>query len=493
MNSLEPRVVVVSNRLPVTVEVKDGRACLTPSSGGLVTALRPLLNNCSGVWIGWAGTDASAEAESSLTHESLDGRFSLRPVFLPAEERVHFYCGLSNEVLWPLFHDLQSRCNFDPRYWKAYVSANERFANVVASECRDGDLIWVHDYHLMSVAAMLRKMGVTERTAYFHHIPFPAPDTFEKLPWREEVLNALLDFDLVGFQTMRDKKNFLSCLRRFVKVAQIKPIGERTIVDEPGRTTLVGAFPISIDFEEFARGASDPVVEMRQAEIVRELHGNRIVLGVDRLDYTKGIPERLQALRYLLASHPELCGRLTLVQVVVPSREDIPEYAGLKNQIQRLVSEINGEFGSPGWVPIRYIHRSLPRPELLALYRAADIALITPLKDGMNLVAKEYCASRVNQDGALILSEFAGAACQLRQGALLVNPYDTVAVASAIHRAWNMPIAEQRKRMRNMRACIRREDIFQWRDSFCRCRDLRVVTSSLETSRLSERVRSMTA
>ena len=247
--------------------------------------------------------------------------------------------------------------------------------------------------------------------------------------------------------------------------------GDHLIVDEPGRNTLVGAFPISIDFEEFARGASNEAVGTRAAEIVRSAGDCRIILGVDRLDYTKGIPERLAAFRHLLKSHPELHRKVTLVQVVVPSREDIPKYGELKAQIQRTVSEINGHYGEPGWVPVHYIHRSLDRPELLAYYRAADIALVTPLKDGMNLVSKEYCAARVNNDGVLILSEFAGAAFQLHRGALLVNPYHTRAVAEAIRRACEMPLPEQRKRMRKLRARIRRENIFRWRDSFYGCRD----------------------
>jgi trehalose 6-phosphate synthase len=313
---------------------------------------------------------------------------------------------------------------------------------------------------------------VGERLAYFHHIPFPSPDIFEKLPWREEILTALLDFDVVGFQTLRDRRNFISCLRQFVKEAEITSMGDHLIVDEPGRRTIVGAFPISIDFEEFALGATNDDVAARASRIVHDLNGSRILLGVDRLDYTKGIPERLAAFRHLLEARPELRGKVALVQVVVPSREDIPKYGELKAQIQRAVSEINGHFGEPGRVPVHYIHRTLDRPELLAYYRAADIALITPLKDGMNLVAKEYCAARVNNDGVLILSEFAGAAFQLHRGALLVNPYHTRAVAEAIRQAYEMPTTEQRRRMRKLRAQIRRENIFRWRDSFCGCGDV---------------------
>lgn len=471
MTAPKHRMVVVSNRLPVTVEQNPEGFRVEASSGGLVTALRPLLNECAGVWIGWTGTDASPEIERVLAEYSRQGNFELKPIFMTADERSRFYCGFSNEVLWPLFHDLQSRCNFDPTYWDTHLTVNRRFAERTAKETRSGDLIWVHDYHLMSVAASLRQLGVNEQLAYFHHIPFPSPDIFEKLPWREEILTALLDFDVVGFQTLRDRRNFVACLRQFVKAVDIKTQGEHLVVVEPGRTTFVGAFPIGIDFEEFAQGAGNEDVASRAAEIARGFSGCRIILGVDRLDYTKGIPERLAAFRYLLESHPELRRKITLIQVVVPSREDIPKYGELKAEIQRAVSEINGRYGEPGWMPIHYIHRSLDRPELLAYYGAADIALVTPLKDGMNLIAKEYCAARVNNDGVLILSEFAGAAFQLHGGALLVNPYHTRAVAEAIRLACEMPLSEQRRRMRKSRARVRREDIYRWRDSFCSCRE----------------------
>lgn len=468
MTDFKQRIVVVSNRLPVTIEQNAGGLRVELSSGGLVTALHPLINDSAGVWIGWTGTDASPEIENILQDHSRQSSFALKPIFMTLEERSKFYCGFSNEVLWPLFHDLQSRCNFDPTYWDTHLAVNRRFAERAAAEAEPDDLIWVHDYHLMSVAASLRDLGVNERLAYFHHIPFPSPDIFQKLPWREEILTALLDFDVVGFQTLRDRRNFVACLRQFVKAAEVRNHGDHLIVEEPGRNTVVGAFPISIDFEEFAQGAASTDVASRAAEIVQGLGDCRIVLGVDRLDYTKGIPERLAAFRHLLASNPELHRRIALIQVVVPSREDIPRYGELKSQIQRAVSEINGHYGEPEWVPVHYIHRALDRTELLAYYRAADIALITPLKDGMNLVSKEYCAARIHNDGVLILSEFAGAAFQLHHGALLVNPYHTRAVSAAIRRAYEMPLPEQRKRMRNLRSRIRSEDIYRWRDSFCR-------------------------
>jgi trehalose 6-phosphate synthase/phosphatase len=462
------RMILVSNRLPITVARDNGHLKIEPSSGGLVTALRPLLLDSAGVWVGWTGTEESEEIKRLLREHSKEANFALVPVFMSAEERQRFYYGFSNEVLWPLFHDLQSRCNFDPSYWETYFSLNQRFAAKVASVTEPGDLIWVHDYHLMSAATCLRQLGSQHRLVYFHHIPFPSPDIFEKLPWRKEILTSLLDFDVVGFQTMRDRRNFVACLRKFVKEAVIESDHNHLLVKEPGRNTLVGAFPISIDFDEFAKAAATDAIKARADQITTSVSPARIILGVDRLDYTKGIPERLAAFRYLLEHHSELRRKVTLVQVVVPSREDIPKYVELKGQIERLVSQINGNYGDPGWVPVHYIHRSLVRSELLAYYRAADIALVTPLKDGMNLVSKEYCAARVDNDGVLILSEFAGSAVQLHQGALLVNPNHTAEVARTLHLAFAMPLEERQARMRQMRAKIRKENIFVWRDAFYR-------------------------
>jgi trehalose 6-phosphate synthase/phosphatase len=466
MTTAKQRMIIASNRLPVTIH-RDGKQLgIEPSSGGLVTALRPLLNDSAGIWIGWPGADESVEIEHLLEQHSKRSNFALVPVYMSDEERLRFYAGFSNEVLWPLFHDLQSRCNFDPSYWETYGALNQRFAAKAASVAEPGDLVWVHDYHLMSMASCLRNLGMQGRLLYFHHIPFPSPDIFEKLPWREEILTSLLDFDVVGFQTLRDRRNFVACLRKFVKEAQVTAHGSHLFVSEPGRKTIVGAFPISIDFEEFAQAAATEAITTRALEIGANVSPSRIVLGVDRLDYTKGIPERLAAFRYLLEHSPEVRRKVTLIQIVVPSREDIPKYEELKGQIERLVSQINGQFGDPGWVPIYYLHRSLERSELLAYYRAADIALVTPLKDGMNLISKEYCAARIHDDGVLILSEFAGSASQLHQGAVLVNPNHTAEVARCLDSVLKMPLLEQRARMRPMRAKIRRENIFAWRDEF---------------------------
>ncbi len=460
------RLVVVSNRLPVKLERGGTGLRVQPSCGGLVTAMRPVLRQGGGCWIGWTGTDSNPEIDALLRERSGDG-YTLVPVFLTAAEEDGFYRGCCNQVLWPLFHDLQSRCKFDPAYWEAYRGVNEKFADAVEAAAGRDDFVWVHDYHLMLLGSALRARGFPVRLRYFHHIPFPPPDIFEKLPWRTQILRALLQFCAVGFQTARDRRNFVAAVRRCLRDARVQRLGENLLVRAEGLGTLAGTFPISIDYGEFAAQAAWPEVSAKAEEIQRGAAPSQIIFGLDRLDYTKGIPERLRAFRALLEQYEELHGLVTLVQVVVPSREEVPEYRELKLTIERLVSQINGQYGSPGWVPVRYFYRHLSRPELAAFYRAADIALVTPLKDGMNLVAKEFCASRVNDDGVLILSEFAGAARQLKCGALLVNPYDTEGVAAALYRAVRMSGREQRIRMRRMRHHLRRHDVFRWCASFC--------------------------
>ena len=465
------RLIVVSNRLPFSFRRDDaGSWRADPASGGLVTALMPVLRHRGGMWIGWTG--ASGEDAGLAPALDLAGQgagFTLRSVPLSVEEVHDFYLGFSNEIIWPLFHDLQSLCNFEPAYWRAYCDVNRRFAEVVAGNAEPGDFIWVHDYHLMNVAGELRRAGVRSRVGFFLHIPFPSPDLFLKLPWRREVLQSLLEFDLIGFQTQRDRRNFVQCVRALVKDAGIEGRGQVLLVSALGRVVRVGSFPISIDYNTFMRRAAASDVAERARELHRLLPNRRLILGVDRLDYTKGIPLRLKAFQSLLSRFPELRERVSYIQVVVPSREDIPRYQELKTEIEQLVSKINGSFVHPGgWVPVWYVYRSLSRLDLLAYYRAADIALVTPLRDGMNLVAKEYCACSIEEDCALILSEFAGAAAQLGRSALLVNPYDIEGVADAIHRAYHMGKSERQARMRRMRRAIREYDVFWWVDSFLR-------------------------
>lgn len=460
------RLINVSNRLPVIIRKGPGGLHIERSPGGLARALEAAWRHQPGVWIGWPGTSRETSVEHLLDKASRRRSHQLSSVPLSNEEIARFYAGFANEILWPLFHDMPSRCNFDPAYWDMYQRVNRKFAHAVARTAVPDDFIWVHDYHLMLVARYLRETSSRAQVAFFLHIPFPAPDIFEKLPWRETILTSLLFFDAIGFQTERDRSNFLSCIQRLVPEATIESGSAHATVTIEGHRTLVGTFPISIDFEEFAHRAARPEVASRAAEIRRELMENTLVLGVDRMDYTKGIPERLKAFRILLRRYADLRRQITLVQIVVPSREEIPEYKDLRLEVELLVSQINGEFTQPGWVPIHYMHRSLSRIELLAYYRAADIALVTPLKDGMNLVAKEFCAAQVDERGVLIVSEFAGAGPELRHGALLVNPNDFVGVARALREAWRMSADEKRDRMRLLRHLVQQHNIQCWARSF---------------------------
>ncbi|HQB30404.1 MAG TPA: trehalose-6-phosphate synthase [Syntrophales bacterium] len=467
------RLVVVSNRLPLAVRMGEkGNWTVEPGSGGLVTALAPVLKNRGGLWIGWPGVPADnasrrTELENLLARHGNAAGYDLKPVFLTGNEVDLYYHGFSNEVLWPLFHDLFSHCNFRPEYWTAYRHVNGRFASVIARETEDTDYLWIHDYHLIPVARELKRRGIRRRTGFFLHIPFPPLDIFLKLPWRFELLDYLLAYDLIGFQTLRDQRNFIGCLKalRGCRVSGRTAVSH--VASESGETR-VAAFPISIDFREFSELARSEGVTRRVLRLRSNMGGSKIILGVDRLDYTKGIPHRLLAFENALRRFPGLRNRVTLVQIVVPSRTAVEEYHALKKEIERQIGKINGTFTDVGWVPIHYIYRSLTREELTAYYRASDIALVTPLKDGMNLVAKEYCASQTEENGLLILSEFAGTAAQFHEHALMVNPYDVEGTADAIRRACIMDPGEIRRRMRRLRQSVHRHDIYSWVSRFLR-------------------------
>lgn len=455
------RMVIVSNRLPITVERLDGECRVLSSGGGLVAALRPVASSRRAVWVGWPGGSADEQVERAVAAASTS-QLALAPVFLSETERKDYYFGFANEILWPLFHGLPSRCCFLPRFWEIYELANRKFARAVSMQAGEGDPVWVHDYHLILVGRELRRMRSDLQLSYFHHIPFPPPEIFNKLPARDQLLSAFLEYDRIGFQTRRDRRNFIACVRERIRGIRVRRIGQELMnIQRAGGFTEVGVYPISINFDEFSSLGADPRV-LAQAESIRAQLPNSILLGVDRLDYTKGIPERLRAYRLFLDRHPEFHRHIVLVQVTVPSREQIPSYVETRTTVERLVSEINGEYGSSQWTPIHYVHRSLSRSQLVAHYRAANVALVTSLKDGMNLVAKEFCASRADEQGVLVLSEFAGAACELGAAALLVNPCDAEQTACAIEAALRTSPSEQKKRMRLLRQQVRRNDVHKW-------------------------------
>ncbi len=447
-------LVVVSNRLPYEAVDDAGPRAFRRSAGGLVAALEPVLAARGGVWVGWDGAvgDPSADAE----RESPPARDGVRyhAVPLSAHEIALFYAGFANRTLWPLFHYSVDRTWIDGAAWEAYERVNERFARVAWAESVGEALVWVHDYHLLRVPHHLRRLRPRGRIAFFLHIPFPATDVFRILPWARSLLRGMLACDLVAFHTPVYALHFLACAERLLGCEVDRAAG---LVRFEGHAVAVRALPISIDaahVEELAR-AVRPVRRRRHRPRVAE------VLAVDRLDYTKGIHERLLAVERLFDRHPALRRRVRFTQLMVPSRERVADYASLKRRIDEAVGRINGRFAEEGWSPVRYLVRSLPLAELVPLYRGADVALVTPLRDGMNLVAKEYVAAQVENDGVLVLSELAGAADDLQE-ALLVNPFDIDAVAETLHRALTMPEDERRARMSALRDRVRANDVHAW-------------------------------
>ncbi len=465
----QKRLVIVSNRLPIVLmQHSDGQWGAEAAAGGLVNAMRPVLQKRGGVWIGWPGTvseERVPQMDRILAHAAANTGYAYAAVPLTAHERDAFYLGFSNEIIWPLFHDLQTRCNFDPEYWTVYEQVNRTFAQMTAAKSLPDDEIWVHDYHLMLVAHNLRLHGRTTRLSFFLHIPFPPPDIFLKLPWRIAILRGLLAHDRVGVQTRRDRDNLVACIHALMPQLPFEETREGVRLTVDDRTVTIGNFPISIDARDLVRQSKTAEVQAMAGMIRQTLPDQQVLLGVDRLDYTKGIPQKLMAFREALCRFSDLRRRVTLTQVAVPSRTDIPQYGSLRAEIEQLVGAINGEFTEPGWVPIHYIARRVSFIELLAYYVIADMALVTPVKDGMNLVAKEYATCNSGH-GVLILSEFAGAADQLRAGALLCNPYDRIGLAETIQRAAQLPMIERRERMDTLRRNVVEHDIYSWVDTF---------------------------
>jgi trehalose 6-phosphate synthase len=450
-------LVIVANRLPVDrVELADGTKGWRTSPGGLVTAIEPVMRANHGIWIGWpGGTDSDLEPFES------DG-LELAPMSMSAQEIEEFYEGFSNATLWPLYHDLVAKPEFHREWWDSYVQVNQRFAERAAELAAEGATVWVHDYQLQLVPQMLRTLRPDLRIGFYLHIPFPPAELFQQLPWRRQILEGLLGADLVGFQLAGAAQNFVRLVRQ-----RVGHKTHRDLVYLPdGRTVRAAPFPISIDargFEEMARSES---VVARAAEL-REALGNprKVFLGVDRLDYTKGIYARLRAFAELMGEGHIDVEDAVFVQVAVPSREQVEQYRLLRDEIERLVGRINGDHGRIGRPAIHYLHSSYPREEMAAMYAAADVMVVTPYRDGMNLVAKEYVACRYQDDGALVLSEFAGAADELRQ-AWLVNPHDINGMKSALLEAYQADEKEVTRRMRAMRKQVTQHDVQAWAASF---------------------------
>ncbi|HVL83476.1 MAG TPA: trehalose-6-phosphate synthase [Pseudonocardia sp.] len=450
--------VVVANRLPVDLEkLPDGGRRWKRSPGGLVTALEPMLRSRDGAWVGWPGVpDVDVEP---LVEDGLQ----LVPVNLTASEVEDYYEGFSNGTLWPLYHDVVAPPSFHRHWWQAYVRVNERFADVVADTAAEGATVWVQDYQLQLLPAALRERRPDLRIGFFLHIPFPPTELFMQLPWRRRIVDGLLGADLVGFHTPGGVRNFRWLATRLSEATAGRGRNEILVGD---RTVKLGAFPISIDSTALDTLARTPDVQQRAAKIRAELGDpERVILGVDRLDYTKGIDVRLCAFEELLVEGRITADEAVMIQLATPSRERVEHYQRMRNDIEQSVGRINGEFSRVGHPAVHYLHQSLPREELVAFFLAADVMLVTPLRDGMNLVAKEYVACRPDHGGVLLLSEFAGAAIELKD-AILVNPHDTDGVKDALYRALTLDPAEARRRMRAMRRQVLAHDVDRWARSF---------------------------
>ena len=453
------RLLIVSNRLPITVHRRGNELRIEKSVGGLATGLRTPHERSGGYWIGWPG-----DLDKLSNEEVFEVRRQLHelravPVTIQETEARAFYEDISNAILWPLVHDRLDHLPLDLSGWEVYERVNARFADVVASHYQPGDLIWVHDYQLMRLPALLRQRLPDARIGFFLHVPFPNPEVFLVLPMRKWLVEGLLGADVIGFHTRRYRGHFTGVLRRQFGL-EMDADGH---VRHGGRAIQLGIFPMGVDARDISQRASDRAVSYKVLE--HKAHPGKLLLGIDRLDYSKGMPRRVAAFERLLEKHPELHGHVRLLQLAVPSRGGVEAYRKFRREFERMVSRVNGEYSTPAWTPIHYLHRSMEDVDLFALYRAADVMLVTPLRDGMNLVAKEFVAARSDEGGVLVLSEFAGAADQLTD-ALIVNPYDVDGVADAIHQALVMDGSERRRRMRALREGVMQQDVHAWAGSF---------------------------
>jgi trehalose 6-phosphate synthase len=445
---MDRKLIVVANRLPVS---RSAEGSWEASHGGLVTAVTPILRERRGMWIGWSGTpdDSSRQFElNGINHVSVP---------LSSEEVDDFYFGFCNGTIWPLFHDAVRTPEFDVRWWRVYQELNERYAQAVKKEATGDDLIWVHDYHLLLVPGRLRRLVPEADVRFFLHIPFPPIEIFARLPWRKAILEGLLAADIVGFQTKASADNF----KRSARVLLGSEVLRQSVVHN-GRATKVLTAPISVDYEEFDRIGGLAETEQSATRLRNEL-GNptKIIFGADRLDYTKGIDVRLRAYELLLEREPHLAETTRLIQIAVPSREALGDYAEMREEIEQLAGRINSIHGDRHKMPVHYSYESLDRDELVTYYRAADVMAVTPLVDGMNLVAKEYVTSRTDNRGVLLLSEFAGAARELTE-AIIVNPYDITGMTDALWQALHLDPEDEQARMTRMRARLRHHDLTSW-------------------------------
>ncbi|HVO95748.1 MAG TPA: bifunctional alpha,alpha-trehalose-phosphate synthase (UDP-forming)/trehalose-phosphatase [Terriglobales bacterium] len=463
------RLIIASNRLPFNVKVEGGELSFQPSAGGLVSGLASYLHgtrqtmHLSGeyLWVGWPGTSIDDALKGQLV-ERARAEFCSYPVFLTEEQMERFYFGFCNATLWPLFHYFTSFTVYEADFWQQYKQINQSFCDALDQVLRPDDVVWVHDYHLLLLPRLLKVRRPNLSLGFFLHIPFPSYEVFRLLPgeWRREILEGMLGADLVGFHTYEYAHHFLQGVLRILGYEH--HLGEILSSDHPVK---VDTFPMGIDFEKFAAAAVDGEVQREQQQLKSTLADFKLVLSVDRLDYSKGISHRLEGFECFLESYPEYHGKVVLLMVVVPSRIGVRQYDRMKRQIEEMVGKINGRFGRVHWTPVVYQYRNVPFPSLVALYTASDICLVTPLRDGMNLVAKEYVATRTDGSGALVLSEMAGSVKELPE-AFIINPNNRAEIAQALKEALETPLDEQKRRNRIMQNRLRRYNVNRWADDF---------------------------
>jgi trehalose 6-phosphate synthase len=447
------RLVVISNRVALPKEVR---------AGGLASALSGALAERGGLWIGWSGRTVDDASQRALRSERV-GNVEYRLLDLTRSEYEHYYLGFANRTLWPLLHFRPSLLEYKRADFEGYLAVNRLFAEQAASIVRADDLVWVHDYHLIPLADELRRLGVGARIGFFLHIPLPTAALLTMLPHHEHLFPLFASYDLIGMQNRRDRDALLDYFRSEMQ-AKTRVNGDVELRN--GRRLRVSAFPVAIDTREVARQAVRAAASAATQRLIRSLEGRALAIGVDRLDYSKGIPQRFEAFAHFLSQHPEWRSRISFLQIAPPSREEVPEYRELRSRLERLAGATNGRYAEPDWMPIRYVNRSFNQATLAGFYRIADIAVVTPLRDGMNLVAKEYVASQDADDpGVLILSSFAGAADELRQG-IIINPFDSDDIAESLVAALRMPLAERRERWQAMFDYLVRNDVVAWRTRY---------------------------
>jgi len=466
--------VIVSNRLPVTVQRRRGDIVFKESVGGLATGLKSCMKDEESVWIGWPGvaSDRLTDAQRASITERVCEASNCRPVFLTERQLSLYYHGFSNKTIWPLFHYFPEFVEYSRKTWSTYQVVNGLFADAVADVVNPGDRVWMHDYHLLLLPQMLRERLGDVPIGFFLHIPFPSFETYRVLPWREKLLEGILGADLVGFHTYDYAEHFLACVRRLTgldhEMGQVR-VGDRIV--------KVDSFPMGIDVDKFSQSGEEAATAGAIELLGHQLQGRRLVLSVDRLDYSKGLLRRLEAVDEFFSRHPEQRGVVQVVMVAVPSRSRVRQYELLKRQVEEMVGRVNGRHGVVGWTPIQYMYKSMPFSELCALYRVADVCLVTPLRDGMNLIAKEYIAVQSNEDpGVLVLSETAGAAREMGE-ALIVNPNNIREVADTLYEALAMPLDDRQRRTRVLAARLRNYDVSAWAGDF---------TDSLEGVRMEQ-------